>query len=153
MKYKFNLFSRIVFMLFFVLACQRQAKEQFISVKKKDDFGIVYYTKSGLTTLTTVSCDDFTDELKYNILYITIKDDIFINEIKNEISTQNTIDSIENINVRYRIEFNNSVLCFVSFGFYTLNGIYKGKFKKFGVIIDFINKNSKESIRLEELPI
>lgn len=116
-------------------------------------YGIVYFCGEDVTTFKSINCEEFRNNLKTAISYFTINDKQFIEKLKLS-SNETDISYIPNyIDVRFRLEIDSSIICFDYFGYYTVNGIIKGKFKNFDYILNYIEQNKQNAIRLEEFPI
>ena len=140
-----------LFISFFLLInCKNENLRDEGKIKKTSV--ILYYTNKGLTTTIPVKCKNFLTELKHSIYYLNINELSFINELKANINIEDTIENTKTIDVRYRIEIDNLILCFDEYGYYSVNNNYKGKFSYFNEILKYVEENKDYSEKLEKLP-
>lgn len=143
--------SLVLFYLLLATSCKRNIHEN--SNIDKVFYGKLFYGDQGVTTITSINCEDFIENLESSISYLNIYDKELIENITIISNNPDSVDFEPNyIDVRYRLEFNNDVICFDKFGYYSINNKIIGKFKDFNLIINYINNNKNKSIRLKELP-
>lgn len=141
------------------ICCSKYKNEKVINedvikseIKEKISPPVIYFDNAETSTMKAVSCEEFIETLKYSIYYITIQDDTLIELLEEEIKKKNEFMQKKNIDVRYRIELDNHTLCIDKFGDYYLDGDFKGKLKKFDLLLKYIYSNKEKSTPLEKLP-
>lgn len=146
--------NKIIFILFLTLtlSCKKKIEEKQF-VEDKVSLVTIYFCNEKVSTITSINCESFIENLKSWIFCLKIKDDEFIKKFNKYLSNPNNNEIPNFLDVRYRFEMENTIVCFDSFGYYSINGEIKGKLDKFHEVLDYINNNKKSSIRLEEFPI
>ncbi|MBA5791408.1 hypothetical protein H1R17_13420 [Flavobacterium sp. xlx-214] len=140
----------LVFFTILLLSCKNENNKV---IENLPVYGMIYFCYEDVSTIKSVNCDEFINNLKTAISYIKINDKQFIEQLKLN-SNETDISYIPNyIDVRYRIEINSMIICLDYFGHYTINGVIKGKLKNFDYILNYIEQHKQNAIRLEELPI
>lgn len=143
--------SLILIYLSLATSCKRAINEN--SNLDKVFYGKFFYCEKGVTTIKSINCEDFIENLESSISYFEIYDREFAEKITININNPDSINFKPNyIDVRYKLEFDNNTICVDYFGYYSLNDKIMGKFKDFNLIINYINKNKDKSLRLKELP-
>ncbi|SFO20355.1 hypothetical protein SAMN05421741_12611 [Paenimyroides ummariense] len=143
--------SLILIYLLLVTSCKQTIHEN--SNQDKVYYGKFFYCNVGVTTIKSINCEEFIENLESSISYFEIYEREFGEKITINIHNPDSINFKPNyIDVRYKLEFDNNIICVDYFGYYSLNDKIMGKFKDFNLIIEYINKNKDKSIRLKELP-
>lgn len=143
-----NLLIKLILVCFFT-SCEGKKNH---SEKIENNYAIIYYVPDGVTSTSSINCEDFIDSLNHFIFYLKIEDIHIINKLMKNVSREKIINNYEKIDTRYRVEFEETVMCFDSFGYYTLNGVYMGKCDTFEVLLEYIKENRIKSIKLQESP-
>lgn len=147
-----NRFYMFFFFLLLLLSCQNKIDKKLIT--QEDYYGTIYFCVGSVTTITAVNCESFVDDLKYSIAYFKVVKHEFVKQLVEELKNQENSDLVDYIDVRYQIELaDETVICFDRFGYYTVNGIIKGKYENFQSFLDYIEENKSRAEMLEELPI
>ena len=133
-----------------ILSCTDNIKKQ--SVNEVEKYGVIYFTKGFIHTITPVNCKSFFNDLGFSVYYIEIEDESFYKKILSNINTESNFETDEILDMRYRIELEGKIICIDYWGEYSINGKYKGEIKNFQEILEYIYENEDNSIQLEELP-
>lgn len=141
----------LCFIVFFttILSCTDNTKKQSVNGGK---YGVIYFTKGIVHTITPVNCENFFNDLGFSVFYIEIEDEKFLKRFLANINTEANSETNEILDIRYRIELEEKVICIDDWGEYSINGKYKGKIKNFQELLEYIDENEGSSIQLEELP-
>ncbi|WHT38893.1 hypothetical protein QNH98_18255 [Myroides sp. mNGS23_01] len=61
-----------------------------------------------------------------------------------------TVSGNYGMDVRYRIELEDKIICIDDFGNYSIDNRFIGKLRNFQLLLDYIEKHREHSIKLEE---
>lgn len=142
-----------IILLFFLISCISGCKKiktfDEILIKQKE-YGIIYFVRDIITTDVLVSCNNYLSELDYFIYSLSIEDESLINILLSVSKMDEHLGADYVIDVRYRIELEDKVICIDDVGNYSIEGKYLGKLSNFQLLLDYIEKHRESSIKLKE---
>ncbi|MCS4238123.1 hypothetical protein M2306_000894 [Myroides gitamensis] len=141
----------IVFGILFlcVLGCKNKNTEE-ETAQLQEDYGTIYFVRYMVNTEMAVSCNNFMDSLGSLSSYFKIEDENFIDELLYGTEVDEMVGVNYGMDVRYRIELEDKIICIDDFGYYSINNKYSGKLSNFQLLLDYVEKHREHSIKLEE---
>ncbi|WP_060874084.1 hypothetical protein [Myroides odoratus] len=136
-------------LLLCVLGCKNKNTEE-EATKLQEDYGTIYFVRFMVDTEMAVSCNNFMNSLGSLSSYFKIEDEHFIDELLYGTEIDETVSGNYGMDVRYRIELEDKIICIDDFGNYSIDNKYIGKLSNFQLLLDYIEKHREHSIKLEE---
>jgi len=141
----------ILFILIFscMLGCKKiNTEEQFLKAEK--NYATIYFVRGMVDTDLPVSCNNYLSSLDFAISYFKIDDKEFIDLLLTDWQTDDIVKSNDDLDIRYRIEFEDKIICIDYFGNYSVNNKFIGKLSNFQLLLDYIEKHRESSVKLKE---
>lgn len=143
---KIIIFSFIISCMF---NCNKLKKdEQYM--KDEKSFGTIYFVRGIVDTDLPVNCNNYLNSLDFFISYLKINDKKLIDSLFCCSEVDENLGADYFIDVRYRIELEDKVICIDDVGNYSIEGKYLGKLSNLQLLLDYIEKNRESSIKLKE---
>ncbi|WP_353117637.1 hypothetical protein [Myroides odoratus] len=136
-------------LLLCVLGCKNKNTEE-EATKLQEDYGTIYFVRFMVDTEMAVSCNNFMNSLGSLSSYFKIEDEHFIDELLYGTEIDETVSGNYGMDVRYRIELEDKIICIDDFGNYSIDNKYIGELSNFQLLLDYIEKHREHSIKLEE---
>ncbi|WP_353159023.1 hypothetical protein [Myroides odoratus] len=136
-------------LLLCVLGCKNKNTEE-EATKLQEDYGTIYFVRFMVDTEMAVSCNNFMNSLGSLSSYFKIEDEHFIDELLYGTEIDETVSGNYGMDVRYRIELEDKIICIDDFGNYSIDNRFIGKLRNFQLLLDYIEKHREHSIKLEE---
>ncbi|WP_230848135.1 hypothetical protein [Myroides odoratus] len=137
----------------FVISCMfncNKLKKDDQSLKNERSFGTLYFVRGLVKTDLPVSCNNYLNRLDFFISYLKIKDEKLIDSLLCCSEFDKNLEPDYFIDVRYRIELEDKVICIDYVGNYSIEGKYLGKLSNFQLLLDYIEKHRESSVKLKE---
>ena len=135
-------------LLAFIGCGKTTTKDRFLLDKK--EYGTVYFVRGMIDTEMAVSCNNYLNHLDFFISYLKINDEKLIDSLLCCSEVDEKLGSNYFIDVRYRIELEDKVICIDDVGNYSIEGKYLGKLSDFQLLLDYIETHRASSIKLKE---
>ncbi|WP_231738025.1 hypothetical protein [Myroides odoratus] len=113
-------------------------------------YGTIYFVRGMVNTDLSVSCNNYLSSLDFAISYFKIDDKEFIDLLLTDWQTDDIVKSNDDLDIRYRIEFEDKIICIDYFGNYSVNNKFIGKLSNFQLLLDYIEKHKESSVKLKE---
>lgn len=136
-------------LLLCVLGCKNKNTEE-EATKLQEDYVTIYFVRFMVDTEMAVSCNNFMNSLGSLSSYFKIEDEHFIDELLYGTEIDETVSENYGMDVHYRIELEDKIICIDDFGNYSIDNKYIGKLSNFQLLLDYIEKHREHSIKLEE---
>jgi len=136
-------------LLLCVLGCKNKNTEE-EATKLQEDYGTIYFVRFMVDTEMAVSCNNFMNSLGALSSYFKIEDEHFIDELLYGTEIDETVGGNYGMDVRYRIELEDKIICIDDFGNYSIDNRFIGKLRNFQLLLDYIEKHRENSIKLKE---
>ncbi|WP_233266144.1 hypothetical protein [Myroides fluvii] len=114
------------------------------------EYGTIYFVRGMVDTDLPVSCNNYLSSLDFLISYFKIDDKVFIDLLLKDWQTDDIVKSNNDLDIRYRIEFKDKVICIDNFGNYSVDSKFIGKLSNFQLLLDYIEEHRENSIKLKE---
>lgn len=119
-------------------------------LKAQKNYGTLYFVRSTVDTPIPISCSSYLSSLSFLISYFKIDDKEFIDSLLMDWQIDDIVKSNDDLDIRYRIEFEDKIICIDDFGNYSVNNKFIGKLSDFQLLLDYIEKHRESSVKLKE---
>lgn len=136
------LFSLVV-IVFSTYGCKNSNSRTYEKILEEKTYGVIYYTEGPIDTDMPVSCTTFLEFLSSAISYIEIKEKNFQKDFLINLENRKNVEVNKFLDVRYRIEIGDMIICVDEWGYFCINGNYKGKLENFQLLLDYIDRNEQ----------
>ncbi|WP_410880416.1 hypothetical protein [Myroides sp. DW712] len=136
-------------MILAFVGCGKTTTKDRLLLDKKE-YGTVYFVRGTVDTPIPLSCNNYLNNLDFLISYFKIEDKEFINSLLMDWQTGDIVKSNSDLDVRYRIEFEDTVICIDDFGNYAVDNVFVGKLSNFQLLLDYIETHRESSIKMKE---
>lgn len=140
----------LVVIVFSAYGCKDLNPRSYEKISKEKTYGVIYYTEESIDTDMPVSCTTFLEFLSSAISYIEIKEIVFPKDFLLNLENRKNAEVNKFLDVRYRIEIADMIICIDEWGYFCINGNYKGKLENFQLLLDYIDENREKEIQIEE---
>ncbi len=138
-KWIVRLFCLVV-ITFSTYGCKDLNPRAFERISKEKTYGVIYYTEGSIDTDMPVSCISFLEFFSFAISYIEIKEKVFLEGFLLNLENRKNAEVNKSLDVRYRIEIGDMIICIDELGYFCINGNYKGKLENFQLLLDYIDE-------------
>jgi hypothetical protein len=133
-----------------MLGCKKIDAAKQSVLKAEKNYGTIYFVRGMVDTDLPVSCNNYLSSLDFAISYFKIDDKEFIDSLLTDWQTDDIVKSNDDLDIRYRIEFEDKIICIDDFGNYSVNNKFIGKLSNFQLLLDYIEKHRESSVKLKE---
>jgi len=139
----------IVIIFSCLLSCIKSKEEKESSIEQAD-YGTLYFVRFQVDKDRAVSCNNFMNELGFITSYFKIQKQSFIDQLLSNPMIDEKSEDDYGMDVRYRIELKDKIICIDDFGNYSIDNKYRGTLSNFQLLLDYVEMNRENSIKLEE---
>ncbi|WP_286442075.1 MULTISPECIES: hypothetical protein [unclassified Myroides] len=140
----------LIVLTFSCLFSCKKSKEYKASSIEQVDYGTLYFVRFQVNTDRAVSCNNFMNELGFITSYFKIQKQSFIDELLSNPMIEGESGDDYGMDVRYRIELKDKIICIDNFGNYSIDNKYRGTLSNFQLLLNYVEMNRENSIKLEE---